>query len=176
MATLTREEATAILLEERLLITAFIATVAHNYHIAEDIFQDICVKSLSCEGDFQSREHLLNWARVTGKHRAINVLKSRAGRYIGLDDDALAALAAAWPDTQNLDVRGSREALARCLKNLTANNREIVRLRYYEGRTGSDVAEKLGRKLATVYQALARIHRMLGECIRTRMSAEGESL
>lgn len=36
---LTREETTAILLEERLLLVAFIGVIARNYHLAEDIFQ-----------------------------------------------------------------------------------------------------------------------------------------
>ena len=55
---------------------------------------------------------------------------------------------------------------------LTPNNREIVRLRYFEGRAGAQVAEAMGRKLETVYQALARIHRTLADCVRQRLANE----
>tara|TARA_R110002095_G_scaffold159024_3_gene137846 strand:- start:423 stop:953 length:531 start_codon:yes stop_codon:yes gene_type:complete len=172
---LTREEATAILLEERLALTAYIVTIVRSFHIAEDIFQDTCVKSLLRDELFESREHLLKWSRVLCRNRAIDVIRSRDGKYNGLSEEALSSLSADWPDNQDEGLTDTRGALMFCLEELTANNRRILQLRYFEGRSGIHVAEILGRKPATVYQALARIYSLLERCIQTRLAVSGES-
>ncbi|WP_437206754.1 sigma-70 family RNA polymerase sigma factor [Planctomicrobium sp. SH664] len=167
---LSREAATAALLEERLSLTAFVAMITRSYHLAEDVFQDICMKCLTREEEFESREHLLNWARLSGRNRAISLLRVREGKYDGLSPEMLESLSAAWPDTWRGQVRERQELLAKCLEKLTVNNREILRLRYFEGRSGTAVAEELGRKLPTVHQALARIHKSLRECVQTQLA------
>lgn len=172
---LSNEEITAMLLSERLAVTAFITTITRNYHLAEDVFQDVCVKAIGREGEFESQTHLLNWVHTVGRHRAIDLLRARDGKYQGISSEVLDALAAIWPSEEVSQARSKREALQECLEELTPNNREILRLRYFEGRSGSDVARELGRKLETVYQALARIHKLLGECVRQRvLTAEGD--
>lgn len=170
---LTREEATAILLEERLALTAFVVTIVRSFHIAEDIFQDTCVKSLLREDLFESREHLLKWARVLCRNRAIDVIRSRDGKYDGLSEEVLSLLSADWPDNEDEGLSETRDALAHCLEKLTSNNRRILQLRYFEGRSGIDVAKILGRKPATVYQALARIYNLLEMCIQSRLAVAG---
>ena len=165
-----------MLLRERLAVTAFVATVTRNYHLAEDVFQDVCVKAIGREQGFESAAHLLNWARLAGRNRAIDLLRVRDGKYEGLSAEVLDKLSSVWPESRAANLREKHEALRHCLEELTPNNREILRLRYFEGRSGIDVAQVLGRKLATVYQALARIHKQLGECIRMRMLVlEGEA-
>lgn len=170
---LTREEATAALLEERLSLTAFVNTIVRSFHLAEEIFQDVCLKVLASEEVFESRGNLLKWAKVTCRNRAIDVLRARKGRSEGLSDEALDALLAVWTDDDDGDQVGMRDALAHCLEGLTRNNRRILQLRYFEGYSGIDVARILGRKPATVYQALARIHNALEKCIQVRLATAG---
>ena len=166
------EEITAALLRERLALTAYIATVTRDFHLAEDIYQDVCVKAVGKAADFASPEHLMNWARVSGRHRAIDVLRMRDGNVIGLSEAMLAALEPVWPEGDAAQSSPALEALRKCIDRLTPNNQEIVRLRYFEGRAGAQVAEAMGRKLETVYQALARIHKNLGDCVRQRLAGE----
>ena len=164
---LIAEQITAALVGERLPLTAYIATVTRDFHIAEDIFQEVCVKAVGLGSEFESVHHLINWARAVGKNRAIDVIRSRNGRFTGLSDKLLAGLADEWPRKSEAD--GLTEALAACLERLTANNRELLRLRYFERLACPDVAESMGKKLETVYQALARVHKTLGDCVRRRV-------
>ena len=169
------EEITATLLRERLALTAYIATVTRDFHLAEDIFQEVCVKAVGKSADYESPAHLMNWARVAGRHRAIDILRTRDGKVIGLTEEMLAALEPVWPEGDSAQGSPALEALRKCVERLTPNNREIVRLRYFEGRAGADVAEAMGRKLETVYQALARIHKSLAECVRQRLATAPSS-
>ena len=166
------DQITATLLRERLALTAYIATVTRDFHLAEDIFQDVCVKAVSRGEDYESPAHLLNWARVAGRHRAIDVLRTRDGKVVGLSEEMLAALEPVWPEGEAAQGSASIDALRKCLDRLTPNSQEIVRLRYFEGRPGQHVADALGRKLETVYQSLARIHKSLAECVRQRLATE----
>jgi RNA polymerase sigma-70 factor (ECF subfamily) len=168
------EQITATLLRERLALTAYIATVTRDFHLAEDIFQDVCVKAIGKGADFESNQHLINWARVAGRNRAINTLRARDGKVVGLSEEMLAALEPVWPEGEAAQGSASIEALNHCLSRLTPNNREIVRLRYFEARPCQQVADALGRKLETIYQALARIHRTLADCVTQRLTLSTE--
>ena len=166
---LPAERIAAILLAERLPLTAFISGVTRDFHLAEDVFQEICVKAIARANEFESPEHVIHWARLSGKNRAIDILRTRDGRYEGLSDELLSKLAADWPDRASGPLQ---ESLTRCIDRLTPNNRELLRLRYFETRSCVDVAEILGRKVESVYQALARIHKTLGDCVRSHLGQE----
>lgn len=168
---LAPDQITAVLFAERLPLTAFIGGITRDFHIAEDIFQEICVKAVGRSGEFETPAHLVNWARLAGKNRAIDVLRARDGRYVGLSDQLLATLADEWPHQSGIERL--QEALGHCIERLTANNRELLRLRYFERRSCADVAAVMGRKLETVYQALARVHKSLGDCVKARLQQEG---
>jgi RNA polymerase sigma-70 factor (ECF subfamily) len=164
------ETTTATLLAERMPITAFFASVTRDFHLAEDVFQEVCVKAVARVESFESAAHLMNWARLTGKNRSIDILRARDGRYVGLSDEMLALLAEDWPDQTQADAM--QEALDHCITQVTPNNREMLRLRYFERRNCTDVAAIMGRKIETVYQALARLHKTLGDCIRIRLQTD----
>jgi RNA polymerase sigma-70 factor, ECF subfamily len=168
---MTAEDITACLLRERLPLVGFISSVTRDFHIAEDIYQDVCVKAVARASEYESPLHLMNWARLMGRRRGIDVLRARDGKIVGLSEEMLAALEPVWPHGDEASTPAV-EALRKCLERLTANNKEIVRLRYFEGRSGIEVAGALGRKLDTVYQALARIHKTLGECVRQRLAGQ----
>jgi RNA polymerase sigma-70 factor (ECF subfamily) len=170
---LSGEDIAAVLLGERLALTAYIASVTRDFHLAEDIFQEVCVKAVGRAAEFESARHVMNWARVAGRNRAVDVLRARDGRYEGLSEEMLAALADEWPDKEHASA--AHAALVHCLEQLTPYNRELLRLRYFERRSGADVAATLGRKLETIYQALARIHKLLGDCVRKRLQLEASS-
>ena len=161
------ENIASILLAERLPLTAFIASVTRDFHLAEDVFQEVCVKAVGRAAEFETMAHVVNWARLAGKNRAIDILRTRDGRYLGLSDAMLDELAQEWPQPSHADAM--QEALGQCIDQMTPNNREMLRLRYFERRNCSEVAAIMGRKIETVYQALARLHKTLGECVRARL-------
>ncbi len=167
------EDIAAILLAERMPLTAFIASVTRDFHLAEDVFQEVCVKAVGRAAEFETAAHVMNWARLAGKNRAIDILRARDGRYVGLSDEMLAALAAEWPEQSQAD--DMQEALGHCIEQITPNNRELLRLRYFERRNCTDVAAIMGRKIETVYQALARLHKTLGDCMRLQIQNETSS-
>lgn len=164
------EDIPAILFPERLSLLAFISSVTRDYHLAEDVFQEVCAKAVARAGEFDSSAHLVHWARLTGKNRAIDIMRARDGRMECLSDNLLSTLAAEWPAQASSGPL--MDALSHCMDQVTPYNRELLRMRYFEKRSSSEVAMALGRKIETVYQALARLHKSLGDCVRARMGQE----
>lgn len=164
---LAPDQIAAVLFAQRLPLTAFVAAITRDFHLAEDIFQEVCVKAVSRDGEFDSPEHVVNWARVAGRNRAIDIVRARDGRYTGLTVELLDTLAMEWPRPSALERL--QHALDDCLERLTANNRELLRLRYFERRSCADVAALMQRKVESVYQALSRVHKALGDCMRARV-------
>lgn len=170
---LTPQEITEHLLRERLALTACIGSVTRNHHLSEDVYQEICVKAVSQADSFSGKEHLINWFRVCARNRAIDIIRTREGRYVGLSEETLAAIENDWGQTVVGQKEEMLEALSVCLKTLTPRSQDIVRLRYFENRSGSEVAKFLGVKVTSAYQAIARIHNSLGDCVKQRLEAEG---
>jgi RNA polymerase sigma-70 factor, ECF subfamily len=166
---LTREQITSALLRHQLALTAFIASVARSYHLAEDVFQEVCMNAIGHQESFESEQHLLNWARLNGRHRAIDALRARDGKFDGLSEEVLDQLGTAFETNRLANYSEKHDALRECIQSLTPNNYEILRLRYFEGRTSAAIAKLLDRKLETVYQSVARIHKSLGDCISNRL-------
>ena len=71
-------------------------------------------------------------------------------------------------DTSDMSLRA--DALRKCLDGLTDKARATIRMRYFEGLRGKQVAEKLGRKPETVYKALQRIYVTLADCIEKKLA------
>jgi RNA polymerase sigma-70 factor, ECF subfamily len=70
-----------------------------------------------------------------------------------------------------LEERG--EFLADCMAKLPPRDRELLAERLKDGATTQSTAERLGRTADVVYKAMARIRRLLADCIERRLRAEG---
>jgi RNA polymerase sigma-70 factor, ECF subfamily len=83
--------------------------------------------------------------------------------------DALAQTAATL--REELDER--HEALAQCLQKLPARDRELVLTRYEPGSGVPEAARRSGRSLEAAYKALARIRKLLFDCVTHQLASEG---
>jgi RNA polymerase sigma-70 factor (ECF subfamily) len=80
--------------------------------------------------------------------------------------DALAQTAAHLAD----EVNHRHEALALCLQKLPARDREMILLRYEPGSGVAAAAQRVGRSLDAAYKALARIRKLLLDCVTHQLS------
>ena len=67
-----------------------------------------------------------------------------------------------------------QDALSNCLGKLKPREMELIKLRYQGGLTIKAVAQQIGRPVQGMYKAMARIHVLLSECTKRRLS-EGVS-
>jgi RNA polymerase sigma-70 factor (ECF subfamily) len=148
--------------------------ITRDSQAAEDIFQNVSVKAITRGGPFEHEAGLLSWAHVAARREAIDWLRRRKPEVSLLDDDVMELVEAEW--TVAPASGGARvDALRDCLQRAPADARQLLELRYFEGRSCDEVAAESDLGLAAVYQRLSRLHRALKVCIERRM-AGGETV
>ena len=164
------------LLDARVELTGYYRSVIIDRHLAEDVFQDVCVKAIKACDTFKDAKHLRRWCHTTGRNRAIDLLRKKDSKQLLLDEDVLSKL----EEDENLrqpEASGSRkqiDALAVCMNSLTPRSQKIVALRYGQELSGIEVAQRMECKVDTLYKALARIYQNLRECIREQLEGKAE--
>ena len=170
---LDQEGVARLLLKQRMELTAYIQSIVRDIHMAEDVFQDVCVKAIKHHETFKDSLHLTKWTRRVARNRSIDSLRRKENQNLVLNEEALELLEKDWPTEDEGASPKAIEALRGCMGKMTPYSREILRLRYMEGLAGTQVAETLNRKVDTVYKALTRIHMGLRDCVKRQLARPG---
>jgi RNA polymerase sigma-70 factor, ECF subfamily len=161
-----------LLLRERVKLLAYITAIVRDNHLAEDVFQEVALLAVRKRDEIRDGQHFLAWMRLAARHHALKVLH-RQQRQLFLDEILLDHLDEQWAELDPSSDSDLMEALRHCVERLSPHARDIIKLRYADGISGLRLAEVVDRSLNTVYVALSRIHRSLGDCIRQRLASQG---
>jgi RNA polymerase sigma-70 factor, ECF subfamily len=148
-------------------ILGFIHTMVPRIQDAEDIFQETC--EVICEkfDSFSPGTDFLAWACEIARWRVRAARTAFARSKITFSDEVVDQLAQTMANMrQELDLRS--DALELCLKKLPDRDRDLVTSRYSLGASIEEAAEQNGRSLDAAYKALARIRRVLYDCVSRR--------
>ena len=167
---ISEQEILRTLMKSRDRIAAAAWVVVRDAHAAEDIFQDVVLKALTKEVSFEAEGAVLSWAFITARRGGIDWLRRHRREWTGLHSEILEMLEHEWLSETAHHGEQRMEALCACLKKLPAKSSRLLRLRYFEGKSCGEVAEKLGTELNAVYKRLSRLHRGLKECIDIRLN------
>lgn len=154
-----------ILLAERNKLLGYIVSIIPDYHLAEDIFQEVSVAAVRKHQEIRSADHLMGWLRKAARLSALEMRRNRSIQPLLLDTAVLEALEGQWDEQDAKSSSYEMEILQKCLQKLRGYPRKLIDLRYREGISGAALAERVGRKVQTVYVALSRAHRTLAECV-----------
>lgn len=156
---------TQILLTERIRITASIWAVVRDSHLAEDLFQETVMRAIREPSQFREEDHVLPWALTTARNLAIDTLRRRDRTASILSELALQRVDDFWQARSSQEVAARIDSLYECLDRLPAQSREMIRLRYEQEHSCSEVSSQLERSLTATYKSLSRIHLQLKECV-----------
>ena len=173
-----RTEILKILMPERTKQIALAWSILRQSHLSEDAYQDMLAKAFENDGIFEGPQHLRDWSWKVLRNRCYELIRRQKYQVKLLDESILDLVDAELESRETDDMPLRADALHGCLDELSENSRETIRMRYFEGLRGNQVAEKLGRKPATVYKALQRIYVTLAECIQKTLDVldTGDSL
>lgn len=124
-----------------------------NEFDTEDIFQNVFIKYLVYEGEFENAEHEKAWfARAT-----INLCKDFLKSAFRKNTVSMEYLSENTPAAQDEE---KREVL-RAVLSLPDKYKNAVYLHYYEGYTAGEIGKIIGKKENSVYTLLARAREKL---------------
>lgn len=166
-----REKVIRQLFDERLAMMAYLNAIVHDRHHAEDLYQDLSVEAIEKSDTIKDPEHLSRWLRTGGRFRAIDHLRKQGNKAMAFEPELMDQLDLAWIAADGQANTDRVDALRICLGKMPKNTRELIRLRYEDDRTGSQIAHDTGKSRNAVYLALSRAHQALRTCIEQRLAA-----
>ncbi len=168
---LKEEQVLEAVLKNRVKLLSFLRSIVCDFHIAEDIFQKICLQSLQNKEKFQDSSHLLKWVWVVGKNEALKYLREQKKRPLVIDDNILTLIQYENEKNSFLDNPETLTILEKCIDQLSKPVRELLEKRYKYNLTGADLANSLNRNVKSVYVAVSRAHRSLYNCMQKKVKA-----
>jgi RNA polymerase sigma-70 factor (ECF subfamily) len=170
---LREDEFIELLASHKHQIFNFIFCILHSLSDAEEVFQQTSIALWENFDQFETNSDFGAWAAKVARFRTLNFLRAKRRERLYFSDNIIAQLAEC-PFESN-DMQDSRlRALSECRQKLSSSDQALVAM-CYRGDAIRDVAVKIGRPIQAVYKSLARIRRMLFECIERTLAREGHS-
>jgi RNA polymerase sigma-70 factor, ECF subfamily len=115
---------------------------------AEDVHQQVYAELWRRADQFDaSRGTLLTWVLTIARSRALDHVRRRSDQ--PTDADVLVALGGAEDDRAFQDVL-DRALVGEALARIPSHERELLRMRFWEGLSQTEIAERTGQPLGTV--------------------------
>jgi RNA polymerase sigma-70 factor (sigma-E family) len=141
-------------LQQRLQVLLRFATVVTcDPHLAEDVVQEVLARAHGRWERIRRAEH----PEAYLKRMVVNEFLSwrrRTRRTIAVTSEVLDAAAPAEPD--HARAHGERDELIRRIAALPPQQRAVVALRFFDGRTDAEIADILGCREVTVRSHASR--------------------
>jgi len=161
-----------LLLADRDKLHGYIWAIVRDDHLAEDIFQEVSLLAINKRDEIDGESHFPAWVRATARHRSLNALRQRGRRPVMLDGALLDLVEAEWSRYDDARSTDMVDALRGCVAKLSPYARQLVDMRYAGNFKPAQIADRLNRKVTTVYVALTRAHKSLAECVRAELAGE----
>lgn len=167
-----QKELVSLITQHQRRIFSYIYAVVPDRHAAEDLLQETNLVICEKFSDFRPGTDFVAWACQIAYWRIRNARQKFARSKVTFNQeivDAIASTASAMAG--ELDVR--HEALEHCLGRLHPRDREMMLTRYEPGCNVAEAARRSGRSMQAAYKALARIRKLLFDCVTARIAKEG---
>ena len=141
---------------------SYILYIVHNNDVADDLFQDTFVRAIMTirQGRYAESGRFYPWLTRIAHNLIIDQFRTERTENTVESENAQRdllnnlRLADASIEQQMLDEQTS-EDVRRLVRHLPENQKEVVRMRYYEGLSFKEIAERTGVSINT---ALGRVH------------------
>lgn len=150
-------------------VFGYIHTLVPQRADAEDILQETSLVIVEKFHEFKPGTDFVAWACQIAWWRVRAARQKFARSKVVFDDDVLDAVAHT-ASTMQPEVSERHEALSRCLQRLHPRDRELLLTRYEPGARVEEAAERSGRSLEAAYKALARLRKLLFDCVTNQLA------
>lgn len=127
----------------------FAMNIVHDEHLCEDIVQEVFVRTISLQMQFDSELHFRQYIYAAVRNSCLNHLQKQ-GRTVGLAEVETTDT----PTAENCDNEIVRAEMIRMIRDaiesLPPRYREVFRMAYIDKMKNEEIAEALGISLNTV--------------------------
>lgn len=160
-------------------VRAFVATlVGYDADTIDEVMQStVLVAWKKLDGfryvDERPEQELVRWLCTIARFEVLGYVRDKKRRQMLAFDEALVGELADLQEEESGGLEDRRRALRGCLKKLAPNQQESIRMRYGLGLSMPEIATRENRSVKAATVALCRVRKLLEECIRRTLAAEG---
>ena len=161
------KELAAQFMGQRHSLTAFIEGLVRDPAAAEDIFQEVWIRLAEAAEKGTEIEDLPRWCRGVARNLILHYWRDRRGDREVADSRIVEFVETAFAEQEGAvqDWLDRRKALAGCIDRLPDHARELLRMKYDQGRSMAEIGRMLRRSLNGVMVSLSRLRHALSECV-----------
>ncbi|MBP6124386.1 MAG: sigma-70 family RNA polymerase sigma factor [Phycisphaerae bacterium] len=151
---------------------AYLLMMVHNHSDAEDLLQETASALWEQYEQFDPGRNFAAWAIGIARNKAIDFLRQKRTTRPMFSDSFYEKMSTlAEEESQNVDRR--LLALRTCIKELSADNQRLLRLRFEEGIPIKKLSQNSPYSPQALYKKISRIYSSLYNCIH-RILLHGE--
>ena len=155
-------------------IFSYIYALVPNRYDAEDLLQETSLVICEKFNNFEEGTDFVAWGCQIAYWR-VRYSRQKFARSKVIFDQEIVDILAQTADTMVDELDDRHEALGRCLQKLHPRDRELLLVRYEPGSGVEEAARRSGRTVQTAYKALARLRKLLLDCVSTKVASGGIS-
>jgi RNA polymerase sigma-70 factor, ECF subfamily len=134
-------------------------SITRSDHLAQEAVQEIFIRAWNAAASYDASRDLGPWLMTIARHASLDLVRrelrpTRGGHEVETD---------VVVEEPGIDQAWVSWEIQEALRRLTDDEREIVRLSFFEDLTHVQVAERLGLPIGTVKSRSHRAHRRLAE-------------
>ena len=148
-------------------LLGLVARMLHRRDVAEEVLHDAYLRIWHNAATFSAqRGTAMSWMVAIVRNAALDRLR-RQRREVPLESlpDYDAPAGGAWGPAASAVASAEGRALADCMGQLEAEQRNCLLLAYYHGLTHEELAQRLGRPMGTVKSWIRRSLLRLRQCL-----------
>jgi RNA polymerase sigma-70 factor (ECF subfamily) len=151
----------------------YLYSLLRNLDDAEDVLQEATLAMWRRFGDYDRGRSFLGWSMKFAELAAMNHLRSKRRRRVVVSEELVEQIAASVVEADSVGAWESYQAaLVHCMDRLPADDRDLIRLCYFEKCSVKSLAQRLGRSSQSVCNSMRRIRKALYDCIQSARAAE----
>ena len=167
-------EFSQLLREHFNLLYGYILSMVQDPNDAEDLFQQTSLTLWKKFDQFETDGNFAAWAYTVARYDVLAFLRNRSRERARLSDQAIDTLADSHSAMPVEPASERQDALGKCLKALSAVQRELLDRAYVNRDKVKAIADGLGRTPQSVHSSLKHIRGKLLECIEWRLGDGGD--
>ena len=152
-------------------IHAFIMSSLGDYADTADVLQATNMALWKKADQFIPGSGFVPWSFKVAKFEILAFLRTRRrDRHVFSPELVEMMISVAEERSQTFASRS--DALRQCMKKMSEQNREFLRIRYAQDQNIKQIAEKTGRSIESVKSLYHRIRKAIERCVERRMAQE----
>ncbi|MCM8539050.1 MAG: sigma-70 family RNA polymerase sigma factor [Lentisphaeraceae bacterium] len=152
-------------------IWSYIFSIVRDYHLSEDVLQEVCLFLVNSSDKYDTSRSFLPWALGIARNKSYEAIRKNQRQGTLLEDNILKKLQETITNI-NREENIRLEALQKCLSQISEENRDIMTMKYVNRFSAEKIAKMINRSRTATFSLLQRVRTSLAGCVNKGIANE----